>query len=133
MPPWTSTTDWFICPASSAKIRKRASFPASHSPSAAASAASMPTNTSRPRSIWPVRRPPTVTLADETRWRTTRMSPAGSRHSAALELLVGLDLRLVVHTWQTEAEELQELGAVAGDVGELGKVLSGDLGPDFRD
>ena len=62
-----SVTLRFHAPSSSAKSRRPATFPASHSMSSAASLSSTPSRISSPRPIAAIASPPTLTDADRTR------------------------------------------------------------------
>ena len=70
-----SSTERFILPASSGKIRRFAILSTMYARSAAPSPAPAPNSTSRPRPIAPVVRESTVTLARDTRCTTARMCP----------------------------------------------------------
>src|SRR6478672_11509919 len=60
-------------PASSSKMRSRATLPASAVAASSPSPSATPTRTSSPGPIWPTVSPATVTRARVTRWTTARI------------------------------------------------------------
>src|SRR5229473_372207 len=72
--PFTSSSDRFIFPCSSAKMRRFATFSASEAATAGESSRPTPSSTINPAPISPVTRPSTVTLARLTRCTTARIS-----------------------------------------------------------
>src|SRR5216683_3814317 len=86
--PFTSSSDRFIFPFSSSKIRKFATFSASEAATAGESSRPTPSKTINPAPISPVMRSSTVTLARLTRCTTARIEgsigapPAASKPSS---------------------------------------------------
>ena len=109
MPPPASSRERFIFPASSSKIRRWTSFPASRSVSPSSSSTPTPASTTRPGPISATVRPETWTAARDTRWTTRRMSIAGElpRNDA-----VGVEHALHALHRREDAREV-------GDVAEL--------------
>ena len=71
-----STTERFITPASSSKMRNATILRASHSRSASVSSAATAASTRSPGPIAPTTRPSTLTAASRTRWISARMAAA---------------------------------------------------------
>src|SRR3954465_12199683 len=74
--PPVSSSDRFILPASSSKMRNSQTFAARKVASATVSPCATPTRTQRPAAIWPTTFPSTVTLASLTLCTTARMRSA---------------------------------------------------------